>query len=211
MASAHGLDPHQVDLRLAGDTAYVVATPAVAALGEFDVDHDGHLTVAEVERQREVILTMFEREFRLLDEAGRVGRAIFRDVSTPHAHDGALPAGATHLRFTYRYRWLAPVSSLTVQWRRAREEPLEVSAVRVFPSRLLHQQYPLAAAQSVALVGLRPAHVFFAPGGPDPKHGFQRAEIAPATRHEGLALWLFAALSVAFAILNRLRSRRSIT
>jgi hypothetical protein len=160
-AHAHGLDADQLDLRLAGDTVYLTATPSVGALGAFDDDKNGLLRAEEVARHRPEILAWFERNLRLANEYAQGGEGIFRDVSTPHAFDGTEPNGASHLRFTFRYRWGERPSALRVQWHAAQHQKLRVAATRVRPEKTLPAQEPIGATESVLLEPLRPAHVFF--------------------------------------------------
>lgn len=159
--SAHGLDANLADVRLAGDTVYIVASPGVAALARFDDDENGLLRVDEVARHRPELLAWFAQSFRVANERAQRGTVIFEDVSTPHAFDGTEPDGASHLRFTFRYRFAAPPTALRVQWHAAGQEPLRVSATRVKAEKLLPAQEPLGPTTTVRLEALRPAEVFF--------------------------------------------------
>ena len=148
-AAAHG--------RLSGDTVYIDATPSTRAFAKLDDDRDGLMRGDEVKRHREELLSFFDNAFRVFDEHGQRGQRIFADLSTPHAHDDSLPQGAEHLRFTFRYRFAAEPRKLRVQWFEAKQEPLKVQAVRSVASKLIHEQTPVGAEESVTLTELQPA------------------------------------------------------
>jgi hypothetical protein len=156
-AHAHGQDGHIASVRISGDIVYIDATPSTAAVSKFDDDRNGLMRADEVKLHREELLSFFDTAFRVFDEHGQRGRRIFADVSTPHVHDGTKPDGAEHLRFTFRYQFPAEPRRLRVQWFEAARDPLTVRAVRSLASKLIHEQKPLGAEESVTLTELQPA------------------------------------------------------
>jgi hypothetical protein len=160
-AAAHDLDANRAIVRLAGDTAYAVVTPSSKIFAQFDDDKNGLLHVDEVAKHRQELIAAFDANFRVADQQGVEGKRIFRDVSTPHALDGMLPAGADHMRFTFKYQWPAAPEALRVQWKKAKDQVLMVSVVRARPSKLVHEQKPLGPAEVVRLEAMRPGHLFF--------------------------------------------------
>jgi hypothetical protein len=160
-AAAHDLDANRAIVRLAGDTVYAVVTPSSKVFAQCDDDGNGLLHVDEVAKHRQELIDLFDSNFRVANEDGVEGKRTFRDVSTPHALDGVLPAGADHMRFTFKYQWPLPPKALRVQWKNAKHQPLVVRAVRARPSKLIHEQTPLGPAEIVRLEAMRPGHLFF--------------------------------------------------
>jgi hypothetical protein len=182
-ASAHEQDADVARVRVSGETVYIVATPSVRAWSEFDDDHNGLLAKEEVARHRESLMAAFEQAFRT-DAARADGSpdpgtkaAVFRDVSTPHAHDSSQLSGAEHLRFTFRYRLARPPTALRVQWDRSHLAELTVVAQRMSESMRIAEQRPLTRAESVLLTPQRPGHVFFLENAP------RAAATAPPQEH----------------------------
>lgn len=196
-AFAHGSDANQVLIRLAADTANVVATPSSGAFAPFDDDGDGRLDVREVAAHRAQILAHFEERFGVTDQDAVPGVATFEDVSTPHAKDALGEAGVDHLRVTLRYRWVAPPRALRVQWQQAREHPLAVTAMRVSASPLIHEQEMLGPPESVMLDGFRPGHAFLGALTPEP------------AMRPPWAVVLAASFLVGVGVVSWLRHRRS--
>lgn len=166
-AQAHGTDANLVEIRLAGAQAFVVATPPSSTFPEFDDNHDGRLDVEEVGVHRAQILERFEADFQMADEDTVAGVPGFEDVSTPHAHDEVGATGVDHLRITLRYDWDHFPSALRVQWRKAREHPLVVTAMRFAPSPVVQEQRLLSPPETVLLDGYRPGHAFLGPLTPE--------------------------------------------
>ncbi len=216
-------------VRVSGETVYIVATPSVRAWSELDDDHDGLLSQEEVARHREALLAAFENAFRT-DAARADGSpdpgtrvAVFRDVSTPHAHGSSQVSGAEHLRFTFRYRLPRPPTTLRVQWDRSSLAELTVVAQRMGESMRIAEQRPLTRAESVLLTPQRPGHVFFlenapravATPPPDPGHDEGHDHQHAAERHNGSfakLLWVVTVVAalgagLAFALFRARRKR----
>ncbi|MEM9190852.1 MAG: hypothetical protein AAGF12_16830 [Myxococcota bacterium] len=132
------MNAKQMTLRLAGDTAYLVATPPASLFSTFDDNGDGTLSAREVQRRRANLLAAFDAALRLVDERGRRGEVIFQDVATAH-HHGSEP----HLRITFRYRWDTPPANLALSYADAERAPLRLSAQRARAARQLGDQVPV--------------------------------------------------------------------
>lgn len=107
LARAHGLEPGTLGLQLEGNRLLLVATPPVAALAEFDRDHDGRLSIAELQAQREAIARDLDTRLVVTDEDGRRPELTLADVILPSPDKTRAPAPATHAKILRRYRFAA--------------------------------------------------------------------------------------------------------
>jgi hypothetical protein len=165
---AHGADANTGDIRLAGDTAYVVVWPGSVTFSQFDDNRDGLMQKAETRAHRDAILAEFRQRFVLQDQAGRRGETIFEDVSTPGAvgWPGSRPGGASHLRVTLRIRWATPPRWLVLQYLPPRDQPLRVRSARVTAAKALQEQKLLAPPESVTFDRGHQRHVLLRSSAP---------------------------------------------
>ncbi len=136
-AVAHGLDPGQLIVRLAGATAYVTATPTTAVLADFDSNGDGRIDRDELTAGRTALLSAFEVLLRITDANGHRGERTFSDASIPHRQGRT---GRGHVRITLRYRWIKPPTALRLTWSAGALAPLSYRARRMTPGPLTRQR-----------------------------------------------------------------------
>jgi len=147
-AYGHGADANTAEIRLAGDTAYVVVWPPTEVFAMFDDDHDGRSQRTETDAHRKEILDFFREHFRLEDQAGRRGQLIFEDVSTPLS-EWNRDDGAVHLRVTLRYHWKEAPAWLVLDYSLFASHPMLVRAARVAPGPSVLEQKLLAPPDAV--------------------------------------------------------------
>jgi hypothetical protein len=143
-AGAHGADANTADVRLAGDTAYVVVWPPSEAFARFDDDGDGSIQASETRAHRDAMLELFRENFSLVDQDGRTGETVFEDLSTPGAHGAGVAVGAEHLRVTLRLRWASPPAWLSLRYSLVASRPMLVRSSRVTSARAVSEQRLLA-------------------------------------------------------------------
>lgn len=146
-AYSHGADANTADIRLAGDTAYVVVWPPSDAFGPFDDNADGFLQRSETDAHRPELLAYFRERFALEDQSGQAGELVFEDVSTPLS-DWNTDEGAMHLRVTLRYRWKQAPDWLVLDYSLFASHPMLVRASRVAPAGSVLEQKLLAPVES---------------------------------------------------------------
>lgn len=112
LAGAHGLDFGRLGLQLQGQRLTLVATPPAVALREFDRDHDGRLSVRELQLQRAAIATALDAMLQLRDQQGRAPELTFSDVLVPTFDKSRPPVAATHVKIIRKYRFAAPPAAL---------------------------------------------------------------------------------------------------
>jgi hypothetical protein len=167
-ARAHGADANTADIRLAGDTAYVVVWPPSRAFTEFDDNHDSLIQPAETRAHRQAMLERFHRHFSLEDDAGRTGEMIFEDLSTPMAAAFMPTAGADHLRVTLRLRWQKPPAWLALRYTLYAGQPMIVHSARVTASKVVSEQKLLTPLVHTVFDREHPSHRLLEP--PVPPH-----------------------------------------
>lgn len=148
-ATAHGLDPDRVVIRLAGDTVYVTATPSIATFSGCDRDGDGRWEDDELAECREMLFGQMEASLLVVDHQGQRGERVFSDVQVPHGHGGE--TAPAHLRFVLRYRWSTPPAWLTVRYAFGDRHALTAVATRMSAERRLADQRPVSPTQAVVL------------------------------------------------------------
>lgn len=135
---AHGQGVGRAVLRLAGDTAYLTATPDARSFPHCNQDGDSALSSEEVQACRQQLLADFAGVLAITNTQGQVGQVVFEDVGVPHAHEG--DHAPEHVRFTLRYRWESPPESLTVRYSHGRVRPLTLVATKMTEDPVLARQ-----------------------------------------------------------------------
>jgi hypothetical protein len=167
-AAAHGADANTADVRLAGDTAYVVVWPDAQVFAAFDDDRDGLIERAESHAHRQEMLALFHEHFALTDQRGRRGTMIFEDLSTPLSEAGD-DSGASHLRVTLRFRWQQEPQWLTLTYSLHAADPLTVRAMRVTVSRSVADQKLLAPVELAVFDVTHSEHTLLRPPAAAPR------------------------------------------
>jgi len=147
-AHAHGADANTAEIRLAGDTAYVVVWPPSEVFALFDDNRDGRSQRVETDAHRKDMLLFFEEHFRLADQAGRRGEILFEDISTPLS-EWNTDDGAGHLRVTLRYRWKEAPGWLVLEYSLFGAHPMLVRAARVAAGASVLEQKLLAPPEAI--------------------------------------------------------------
>ncbi len=148
-AGAHGADSNTGDIRLAGDTAYVVVWPSTAAFAQYDGNGDGRIAPDETRRNRSAILEQFHDSFTLVDDAGSRGELVFEDLSTPGLD--VSPGSEGHLRVTLRYRWNHEPRWLELRYTLEGALPARIHASRVQPGFAVTEQRLIGRVESVTI------------------------------------------------------------
>lgn len=115
LARAHGLEPGVLGMQLEGKRLLLVVTPPVAALAGFDRDHDGRLSIDELQRQRAAIARDLDARLRLRDEGGQPPELTLADVIVPSQDKAQAPFPAMHVKILRRYRFAAVPHSISLQ------------------------------------------------------------------------------------------------
>lgn len=201
---AHGLDAGHVQIVLHDRVVEAVATPSVSLVPSADTDHDGRLTLAEVDARRDEIRRSLLDGFVVTDADGARGEVERADVSLPR--DGDLDAGRDYLRLTVVLRWARPPASLRVRCALIGDHPVTVMATRAEPSSpgvlglVGEPAYALLSRPDETASLLAP--IAAAPSAPAPVT--RAAE--PSTPRRG---WLVAACVAALALSAAWLRRRS--
>lgn len=114
LAHGHGLEPGALGLQLEGNRLLLVATPPAAALAAFDRDHDGRLSIAELQSQREAIARDLDARLAVSDEEGRRADLTLADVILPGQDKAQAPGPATHVKILRRYRFASAPRALVL-------------------------------------------------------------------------------------------------
>lgn len=127
-ASAHGLEANRMQLVVHESLAEVVSTPPVESVPAADTNHDGLLTVAEVQSHRDEIIRALVAAVVITDADGRLGLVDRADVSVPIGDDEA--RGSDFLRLTVVLRWPSPPGALRVRCGFVTQHPVTLFATR---------------------------------------------------------------------------------
>lgn len=152
---AHGMDGGRMTIQLAGNTAYVVATPAAQLFMDLDDDVSGVLEPAELQAHRAVILQRFQAVLGLTDAQGRAGEVIFGDVSYRHPH-----GGRRSVRIALNLEWERAPKALALRYRGGSIAPLQMAAQRLTPGSLRPDQRSIGPVTRRTLSG-REASITF--------------------------------------------------
>lgn len=203
-SQAHGLDAGHVQIVLHDRVAEIVATPSVSLVAWADVDHDGRLTLDEVNARRDAIRRALVDGIDVTDGDGARAEVERSDVSLPRADDGS-PAGRDFLRLTVVLRWPQAPSSLRVRCALVTDHPVTVMATRAVaatPGVLTLDGEPsfalLSRADETATLFAAPAAAVTAPT-PAP------VTVSPPTPRRGW--WIAASLAALTFAASRIRRR----
>jgi hypothetical protein len=141
---AHGLDEGQLILRLAGNVAYVDATPNLSIFAAFDDNKNTLMDAVELKRHRAEMLKLFIAGLKVSNESGVVGQVVFEDLSLSHGHASrGTKQRVNHIKATLRLQWLKPPIYLNVEYDFPKRAPLRVKAHQAVASKLLADQKPI--------------------------------------------------------------------
>lgn len=213
-AKAHGLGPDRAVIRLAGDTAHLVATPSIRTMPFIDRNRDGNVSSGELGQFKNAVLHRYGQQFLSvtpLTDGGAPDRAprqrdFFQDVRLPHQHGDA---PVTYVRV--ERRWKLPsldTARLRVQWTGAhRSTPTKITLLRTTIGTTPTEQRPLSRPQTAEFLRSSPRHDFSLerPKPPESAAGKDEREhrpppgISPSFRQFGL---LLSALLMALGLAN---------
>ncbi|MCG2586575.1 HupE/UreJ family protein [Massilia sp. TS11] len=152
-ARAHLAAAGQGAIRIVGDSAFVVLPVPVAALHGVDDNHDGLLSLSELQAHRE-LLSMEVTALLSLRSDGQLGRVAFEDLLLSHPGDGG-QQGEDQLIVMRRYVWDgAQVGALEVA---TRIFHADASARTQLALRVLRNE----DSEGALLTRERPQHVFY--------------------------------------------------
>lgn len=129
-AIAHGgMHGGRGEVQLIDAVLYVTVTPSAAMFSAYDTDGDGDVDAAEVDAQRDAMRGYLLGGLSFVDQDGVAGEVFFEDLSVPgDAHDHDHHGDGAFLRGTFRFRWAAAPTSVTMRWDFGEAAPLFVVA-----------------------------------------------------------------------------------
>lgn len=193
--------------------AEVVSTPPVEAVPAADTDHDGLLTVAEVQPRRDEITRALAAAVVITDAEGRMGIVERADLSVP---TGDETRGSDFLRLTLVLRWPSPPGALRVRCGFVTLHPVTLFAARadarsqpgVLTLRDEGEYVVLASRDAEATVFRTPVRVAGTTGAPPSARPVAVPPRLPSPRFVPLALVGFGLASLAALIAHRARRSR---